>query len=67
MLLRFRFSNFRPFRAEQESPMGAPRRLADSEGGLIGRGEGEDRAPAVAAVYGANASGKSNVLEGWRS
>lgn len=43
--------------------MVAARRIADSEEGLIERGEGEDPALAVAAIYGANASGKSNVLE----
>jgi uncharacterized protein len=58
MLLRFRVANFRSIRSEQElSLVAAP-----------GRGEPKPRATEtpptvrVAAIYGANASGKSNVL-----
>lgn len=60
MLLRFSFSNFRSFRDEQElslvaSPIkgaAVPREITGVKEGVL----------PVAAIYGANASGKTNVL-----
>jgi hypothetical protein len=61
MLLRFKFSNYRSFRAEQELSLVA--------GPLKDHGESvfeipglNERALPVAAIYGANASGKTTVL-----
>ena len=65
MLLRFRFSNFRSFRAEQElSLIAGPftdlpdvvRRPAGLKEGVL----------PGAAIYGANASGKTNVIQAIR-
>ncbi len=55
MLIRFRFSNFRSFKDAQELSMVAAARGAGS------MGAGLDLVR-VAAVYGANAAGKSNVF-----
>ncbi|HET9168700.1 MAG TPA: ATP-binding protein [Actinospica sp.] len=54
MLLRFRAANVYSFRDEFE---------LDLRGGRRGSGRSRDEAARVAAVYGANASGKSNVLK----
>ena len=62
MLLKFRFSNFRSFRTEQELSLIASR-LAGSGYGLFSPpGLGEQVLP-VAAIYGANASGKTAVIK----
>lgn len=62
MLLKFRFSNFRSFRAEQELSLIASK-LAGSGNGLFSPpGLGEQVLP-VAAIYGANASGKTAVIK----
>jgi uncharacterized protein len=61
MLLRFRVSNFRSFRTEQELSMVATS-LSDSiETVRHPPGTNEGVLP-VAAIYGANASGKTNVI-----
>ena len=61
MLLRFRFSNFRSFRDQQELSMiaGPFKDGADTVRHPPGTGEG---VLPVAAIYGANASGKTNVV-----
>lgn len=61
MLLRFSTSNFRSIREEQElSLVASP--LRDAANG-VSHGEGfADGVLKVAAIYGANASGKTNVL-----
>lgn len=61
MLLRFRFSNFRSFCAEQELSLiaGASRDHSDVVQHPAGIREG---VLPVAAIYGANASGKTNVI-----
>jgi uncharacterized protein len=65
MLLKFRFSNFRSFRTEQELSLVASR-LAGSGNGLFSPpGLGEQVLP-VAAIYGANASGKTAVIKAFR-
>ena len=62
MLLRFRFSNFRSFRDEQElSLVASP--LSELPESVIERPAVPDGILPVAAIYGANASGKSNVLK----
>jgi len=66
MLLRFRFSNFRSFRDQQELSMiaGPFKDGADTVRHPPGTGEG---VLPVAAIYGANASGKTNVVLAMRS
>ena len=61
MLLQFRFSNFRSFRDEQTLSMvaGSFKDSAETVRHPLGVDEG---VLPVAAVYGANASGKSNVI-----
>jgi len=61
MLLRFAVSNYRSFDSEQELSMVASS-LKDSESAAIKVPAAKVNALRVAAVYGANASGKSNVL-----
>jgi hypothetical protein len=61
MLLRFSFSNFRSFREEQELSLiaGPFKDRLDGVFNVAGLNEG---VLPVAAIYGANASGKTNVL-----
>jgi hypothetical protein len=61
MLLRFRFSNFRSFRAEQELSLIAGSSKETPEAVFHPPGLREGVLP-VAALYGANASGKTNVI-----
>ena len=61
MLLRFRFSNFRSFRAEQELSLIAGPFKDQADVVLYPAGIREGVLP-VAAIYGANASGKTNVI-----
>jgi hypothetical protein len=61
MLLRFRFSNFRSFRDEQELSMVAGS-LGDQAGAVRRPAGVDDGVLPVAAMYGANASGKTNVI-----
>jgi uncharacterized protein len=61
MLLRFKFSNYRSFRAEQElSLVAGP--LNDHSEGVFEVPGLKERVLPVAAIYGANASGKTTVL-----
>jgi len=65
VLIRFRVSNFRSIKDEQELSMVASS-LAGSPGSLVHlQDEGLDLVR-VAAIYGANAAGKSNVLNALR-
>ncbi len=61
MLLRFSASNFRSLDSEQELSLVASA-LKESESDIIRIPASKEGALRVAAVYGANASGKSNVL-----
>ena len=62
MLLRFRFSNYRSFRDEQElSLVASP--FSEMPASVIESPAVPDGILPVAAIYGANASGKSNVLK----
>ena len=62
MLLRFRFSNFRSFRDENELSLIAGANSETSRVSFPLPGAKESILPAC-AIYGANASGKSNVLK----
>lgn len=61
MLLSFRFKNFRSFRDEQEFSMVASNLRGPTEP-LIETSRKDLKVLPVAAVYGANASGKTNLL-----
>ncbi len=61
MLLRFRFSNFRSFRTEQELSMIAGP-LKDRADTLVHDEAIPESILPTAALYGANASGKTNVI-----
>jgi hypothetical protein len=61
MLLRFRFSNFRSFRDEAELSLVATG-LDDSPNATFEVPGLKERALPAAAIYGANASGKTNVI-----
>ena len=61
MLLRFRFGNHRSFRDVQELSMVAAN-LKGEDGYVVKDASGLDVLP-VAVIYGANASGKSNVVD----
>jgi AAA15 family ATPase/GTPase len=65
MLLRFRVSNFRSLKDEQELSMVASSLAGSPESLVHLEDEGLD-VLRVAAIYGANAAGKSNVLEALR-
>jgi uncharacterized protein len=61
MLLRFKFSNYRSFRSEQElSLVAGP--LNDHPEGIFEVPGLKEKVLPVAAIYGANASGKTTVL-----
>src|ERR1700726_590237 len=63
MLLRFRFSNVRSFRTEQElSLIAGPFTDAPESVRRPGALQLQEGVLPVAAIYGANASGKTNVL-----
>ena len=62
MLLRFRFANFRSFRDEQELSLVASN-LNDATEGVFRPDAVPEGVLPTAAIYGANASGKSNVLK----
>lgn len=62
MLLAFRVSNFRSVRDEQELSLVRSRRLVRTSADQSGGNRAFDVSP-VAALYGSNASGKSNVLQ----
>jgi len=61
MLLKFRFSNFRSFRTEQELSLVASK-LPGSGNGLFSPPGLSEQVLPVAAIYGANASGKTAVI-----
>jgi hypothetical protein len=61
MLLSFRFANFRSFQDEQELSLIAGPGKEKAEVLIPAPGVDEEGLP-VAAIYGANASGKSNIL-----
>lgn len=61
MLLKFRFSNFRSFRTQQELSLIASKPPGSGDGLFSPPGLGEQVLP-VAAIYGANASGKTAAL-----
>jgi AAA15 family ATPase/GTPase len=66
MLIEFSVSNFRSFREKQTLSMVAAPRLAHKGNVLKADIKGESRFPnllKVAAIYGPNASGKSNLLK----
>ena len=63
MLLRFRFSNFRSFREEQELSLVAASALREDLPTAIAHPPSmKEGVLPVSAIYGANASGKTNVL-----
>jgi AAA15 family ATPase/GTPase len=63
MLLRFRFSNFRSFREEQELSLVAVPALKETNHTVVFHPhKAKEGVLPVAAIYGANASGKSNVI-----
>jgi len=62
MLLRFSVSNFRSIREKQELSLIAATSLKDEAGQLLDTPIADTKALRVAAIYGANASGKSNIL-----
>ena len=61
MVLRFRFSNFRSFKDEQDISLIASS-LNDAPQATIEVSGSKERALRVCAIYGANASGKTTVL-----
>ena len=63
MLLRFALSNFLSIRDRQELMLTAST-LRDQPSHLLATGIGGTQLVPVAAIYGANASGKTNVLHG---
>jgi hypothetical protein len=65
MLLRFAFSNFLSVRDRQELMLTAST-LRDQPSRLLAAGAGGMQVVPVAAIYGANASGKTNILLGLR-
>lgn len=62
MLLRFRFSNFRSFRDEQELSLTGATSLRRREGHSIFVPKLNQSVLTAAAIYGANASGKTSVI-----
>jgi AAA15 family ATPase/GTPase len=63
MLLRFRFSNFRSFKEEQELSLVAASALKEIQRTVIVHPpKTKEGVLPVAAIYGANASGKTNVI-----
>ena len=66
MLLSFSVSNFRSFREKQTLSMVASNRHADHQDHLTAIPGDENKALPVAALYGANAAGKSNLVKALR-
>jgi hypothetical protein len=62
VLLRFRFSNFRSFRDEQELSLMAATSLRRAEGYSVYVPKLKKSVLTAAAIYGANASGKTSVF-----
>ena len=63
MLLQFNFKNFKSFRDDTTLDLTATR-ISEHESHIIEIGH--DKILPTAAIFGANASGKSNVLEAFR-
>lgn len=63
MLLSFSVSNFRSFREKQTLSMVASNRHNDHQDHLVAIPDDENKALPVAALYGANAAGKSNLVK----
>ena len=63
MILSFSISNFRSFREEQTLSMVASNRYDDHLDHLVPIPEDENKALPVAAIYGANGAGKSNLVK----
>ena len=63
MLISFSIENFRSFREEQTLSMVASPRFADHPGHRLPIPDSKEQGLAVAAIYGANASGKSNCIK----
>lgn len=63
MLLRMGFSNFKSFFEYQELSLVASEALKDTRSFMMPAGETTFKALPCTAIYGANASGKSNALE----
>ena len=63
MLLEFTVKNFRSFKGEQTFSMVASNRQPDHSDHLITIPESEAQALPVAAIYGANGAGKSNLVK----
>ena len=62
MLVSFSVSNFRSFGEEQTLNMVASNKLTDHEGHLVPIGSTGRSLVRTATIYGANASGKSNLV-----
>lgn len=63
MIYRLEIENFYSVRERQVIDLTASKKVPDEPGRLVPIYDGsEERAPRVVAIYGANASGKSNVL-----
>lgn len=63
MIYRLEIENFYSVRERQVIDLTVGKKVPDEPGRLVPVHDGaEDRAPQVVAIYGANASGKSNVL-----
>lgn len=62
MIIRFNAENYRSIRGRQELTLVASNSLKDESDSLIRVGQSENYLLPVAAIYGANASGKTNVL-----
>jgi len=65
MLLAFRFSNHASINAQQELSLVASS-LSDTESGLLKSPAIAERVLPTAVIYGANASGKSNVVDAFK-
>jgi uncharacterized protein len=63
MIYRIEIENFYSVRERQVIDLAVGRKVPEEPGRLVPiHEEAEDRAPKVVAIYGANASGKSNIL-----
>jgi hypothetical protein len=63
MLISFSIANFRSFREEQTLSMVASQRFTDHPEHLLPIPDSDERGLPVAAMYGANAAGKSNAIQ----
>lgn len=63
VLISFSIANFRSFREEQTLSMVASQRFTDHPEHLLPIPDSDERGLPVAAMYGANAAGKSNAIQ----